>query len=127
MSGIFDIDLVMNKKPVGHGYVEGKIFESNPFFDIGTVFKGHEFHYSGLADIRHDYKTCIKLTKGVGLGNYIDGLQIKNCIACYSHIHADGMKDWAKSFVSRTIEYKKNSCKIIAGDSQNNKEVLKTI
>jgi cobyrinic acid a,c-diamide synthase len=47
MVGLFDLDLQMYKKPVGHGYVEAEVDTSNPFFERGDVIRGHEFHYTG--------------------------------------------------------------------------------
>jgi cobyrinic acid a,c-diamide synthase len=126
MAGVFPIDLIMNEKPVGHGYVEGEITRPNPFFEIGTLFKGHEFHYTGLMDYRNDLDPCIKLSTGRGLGNRTDGLLYNNCMACYCHIHANGMKDWAANFLAMTRENKNHVNPSLNKTIINNNEVSKT-
>jgi cobyrinic acid a,c-diamide synthase len=40
-----------------------------------------------------------RLTKGYGVTGNRDGLLYRNTLACYSHIHAVGNKDWAKAMV----------------------------
>jgi len=127
MAGLFPVDLIMNKKPVGHGYIEGEITRANPFFTIGSRFKGHEFHYTGLIDYRDDLDPCIKLSTGRGLGNRTDGLLYKNCMACYCHIHADGMKEWAVNFTSLAVENKKKVNPLLSETVANNNEVANTI
>ena len=107
MAGVFPVDLIMNEKPVGHGYIEGKVEEENPYFKIGARFKGHEFHYTGLLDYRNELAPRIKLSTGRGLGNRTDGLLYNNCMACYCHIHANGMKEWASNFVAAAGSKKK--------------------
>jgi cobyrinic acid a,c-diamide synthase len=46
---------------------------------------------------------------GVGLGNKRDGLLYNNTFACYTHIHALGMKSWAKNLVQSAILYHNNN------------------
>ena len=47
MAGLFPIEIVLDRKPVGHGYEEVTVDQPNPFLKTGTVLRGHEFHYSG--------------------------------------------------------------------------------
>jgi len=49
---------------------------------------------------------CMNMTLGVGLGNRRDGLLYKNCLACYTHLHASGVPTWATSLVRRAVEYR---------------------
>ena len=106
MSGVFPIDLSMRAKPGGHGYTEIRIDRANPYFEIGTALKGHEFHYSGPVEQLSDSYGCMTMTSGVGLGNRRDGLLYKNCLACYTHLHASGVPTWATSLVTRASEYR---------------------
>jgi len=106
MSSVFPIDLVMHEKPVGHGYTSLKIDSPNPFYDVNTLIKGHEFHYSGIGEIEqigdgNIVKTCMAVESGVGLANKRDGLIFNNVLACYTHIHALGMKSWASKFAKK--------------------------
>jgi cobyrinic acid a,c-diamide synthase len=43
----------------------------------------------------------MKVTRGTGLGGGRDGLVFKNTLACYTHIHADGVVTWAEALVNR--------------------------
>ncbi|MBU8932621.1 MAG: hydrogenobyrinic acid a,c-diamide synthase (glutamine-hydrolyzing) [candidate division Zixibacteria bacterium] len=104
MAGVFDIDLEMHEKPFGHGYTELLIDRANPFFNIGAVLKGHEFHYTGPDSALKADAGCAAMTRGSGLGNSRDGLMVKNTLALYTHLHALGVKDWARAMVSRASE-----------------------
>ena len=125
MAGIFPIDLTMHEKPVGHGYTALTIDQLNPFFEIGAKIKGHEFHYSGIADNQNEtglgqLKSCMAVHTGVGLGNKRDGLLYNNTFACYTHIHALGMKSWAKNLVQSAILYHNNN----GHSGQNGRTIL---
>ena len=78
---------------------------SNPFYPVGTSFRGHEFHYSGLADGLQGEGSCMSVASGVGLGGARDGRVRSNTLACYTHIHADGVKSWASAMVSRAADH----------------------
>jgi len=106
MAGLFPIELVMNKKPVGHGYSEMVIDHPNPFYEKGETIRGHEFHYSGLLGDTKNIDTAASMMTGTGLGNKRDGLIFKNTMACYTHIHAAGNKSWATSMIKAALEFK---------------------
>jgi cobyrinic acid a,c-diamide synthase len=107
LAGVFPLQLVMNPKPVGHGYTSAQVEAANPFFEIGCEIKGHEFHYSGPSGGAEDAPGgCLRLKTGVGLGNGRDGLLYKSTMACYTHIHAAGVPDWAGNFVAAARGYR---------------------
>jgi cobyrinic acid a,c-diamide synthase len=118
MAGLFDLDLEMSKKPAGHGYVEAEVDIKNPFYEIGAVIKGHEFHYSAPVSNFETYPTCLNIKRGTGIGGNRDGLLYKNCFAAYAHIHAGGVPEWAVSFVRVAEMYKKAKKK--TGVNENN-------
>jgi cobyrinic acid a,c-diamide synthase len=105
MAGLFPIDLVMHPKPVGHGYTSARVDSPNPFYAVGTSLRGHEFHYSGLAEGPRGVESCMSVKPGVGLGGGRDGLVRSSTLACYTHVHADGVKRWASAMVSRAADY----------------------
>ena len=106
MAGLFDCDLRMQKKPVGHGYVEVEVDGDNPFFESGALLRGHEFHYSGPADALAEHLGCMSVRTGIGLGNGRDGLLFKNCLAAYTHLHAAGLPGWAGAFVRAAYRHR---------------------
>ncbi|MFH2036914.1 MAG: cobyrinic acid a,c-diamide synthase, partial [Candidatus Zixiibacteriota bacterium] len=109
MSGIFPLELKMNKKPAGHGYTILKADKENPFFEVGEEIRGHEFHYSSPIHKEMYIDNCMAVTRGNGIDGRRDGLVYKNCYAGYTHIHASGNEKWAPAFISIAIEYKKES------------------
>ncbi|MCK4461981.1 MAG: cobyrinate a,c-diamide synthase [candidate division Zixibacteria bacterium] len=116
MAALFGIDLKMHRRPVGHGYVEVEVDQANPFFEVGEVLRGHEFHYTGpVADTPMD--GCMKVRRGVGLGQARDGLVYKSAMTCYTHLHADGVPGWAPAFVEAASTYRAMSRGSIGGGS----------
>jgi cobyrinic acid a,c-diamide synthase len=109
MAGLFPVDLKLHSRPAGHGYTLTNIDRANPFFKIGRELKGHEFHYSMPVNGVNKAKTCMKVESGVGLGDQRDGLMHRNTLACYMHIHANGVSDWASSIVSLARSYRSRS------------------
>jgi cobyrinic acid a,c-diamide synthase len=105
MAGLFPIDLVMRQKPVGHGYTSVRVDAPNPFHAVGTSIRGHEFHYSGLAEGPSPVASCMSVERGVGVGGSRDGLIRCNTLACYTHLHADGVAGWASAMVSSAAEH----------------------
>jgi cobyrinic acid a,c-diamide synthase len=113
MAGLFGIDLSMHRKPAGHGYTSIRVDETNPFYPVGTSIRGHEFHYSAPLERSLRAKSCMKVETGVGLGGARDGLIRSNTLACYTHVHADGVKNWASAMVSRASEHAaRRQCRI---------------
>jgi cobyrinic acid a,c-diamide synthase len=101
MAGLFPVDLSMHQKPVGHGYTSLRVDAPNPFYPVGTLIRGHEFHYSGPVDGVLNAESCMQVETGSGLGAARDGMVRFNTFACYAHIHADGTESWAAAMVSR--------------------------
>jgi len=108
MTGLFEIDLTMHVKPVGHGYTALAVDRANPFFEVGSDIRGHEFHYSGPVAEVSPAQCCFRVDTGVGLGNGRDGLTYKNCVACYTHLHADGCERWAAALADNARHYREH-------------------
>ncbi len=105
MASVLPIDLELQPKPFGHGYTELAVDRPNPFFPVGFVFKGHEFHYSAPVKGVTPPATCLQVSFGAGIGAGRDGLVHKNVLATYSHIHALGVDAWASALVERALEF----------------------
>lgn len=109
MADLFDIDLEMNRKPIGHGYTEAEIDKTNPYYETGALIRGHEFHYTGPTAKVDPDSACMKIKTGTGLDGSRDGMVYRNCFASYTHIHASGDNEWASSFVEVASIYKNES------------------
>jgi cobyrinic acid a,c-diamide synthase len=100
MTGVLPLEFGFSKKPQGHGYTIAVVDRENPFYEIGTVVKGHEFHYSKVLECRgSDQDMVFGMEKGHGIINNRDGFCYKNVFATYTHIHAMGMPQWAETLV----------------------------
>lgn len=98
MCGVFDLDLEMRTKPVGHGYARVDVVRENPFYPVGSSWVGHEFHYS-TPICRADAHGILSMDRGVGLGSGVDGLLESNTFACYTHLHVFSFPSWAQAMV----------------------------
>jgi cobyrinic acid a,c-diamide synthase len=99
MVGVLPMRLLLEKKPLGHGYTVMQVEESNPFFSAGTTLRGHEFHYSrAVLTSEKDVRFALRVERGHGIDGVHDGIVKYNLFATYTHIHAAGNPRWAESF-----------------------------
>ena len=83
---------------------------------MGTILKGHEFHYSRIQpDPGPQENLVFAVTRGAGLGGQREGLVYQNVLATYTHLHALGSPLWAPSLVRRAREYRQAT--LLPGDS----------
>ncbi len=127
MAGIFPTRAEFRKRPQGLGYVKAKVERPNPFHALGSVFCGHEFHYSCCIPLA-ELDPTLSLSPGVGLASPIqqptedtvsdaqdispeqaqwytklqghDGLLIRRTFATYTHLFAPAVPHWATHFVT---------------------------
>ncbi len=117
MAGIFDIDSVLAMKPQGHGYIHVKTICENPFYPVGTLLVGHEFHYSYVSNVCQDrFDYAFEVTRGHGIDGRRDGIFYKNALGTYAHIHALGEPLWAGGILEMAEKY--NKLKSIARESK---------
>ena len=107
MVGALPVAFAMERRPQGHGYTILEVERPNPFFPVGSVLKGHEFHYSRVLWWKKDRAyLAYRVRRGKGIDGSGDGLCYKNVLATYSHIHALGCEDWAEGLIRRARERK---------------------
>ncbi|MDY6791429.1 MAG: cobyrinate a,c-diamide synthase [Thermodesulfobacteriota bacterium] len=107
MVGIFPVSYSFSKKPKGHGYTVVSVVRENPYFEIGSEIKGHEFHYSSVLKWGgKESDLAFSIRRGTGFINQKDGICYKNVLATYIHIHALGTPSWAEAMVRNAIQYK---------------------
>ena len=127
MTGLFPFDVVVEKRPQGHGYTVMECVRNNPFFASGTVVKGHEFHYSRIVAEESTLPLVFRLKKGHGIVAGWDGICYKNVLASYSHLHAVGNEDWADAIVCRARSYRQERLGGALGNkADSNRMVLGT-
>jgi len=98
MAGVLPFEVEVLARPQGHGYAVLRVDRSNPFFPEGTELRGHEFHYSRIAEGQPPSTACAVL-RGAGCFNGRDGVIAGNVWAGYTHLHATGTPAWAPALV----------------------------
>jgi len=107
MVGALPLEFVMDEKPQGHGYTILDVVGENPYYSVGEVIKGHEFHYSMPVITKpEEINSVFKVKRGYGLDGERDGLVKKNLLATYTHVHAGGNRIWGKNFFKVALDYK---------------------
>lgn len=106
MAGLLPARTRFFPRPQGLGYVEATTLESNPFHPVGSVWRGHEFHYSRCEalDPTRPPRFALSLAPGTGMGTGPhggrDGLCVRNTFAAYTHLFAPAVPHWAKNFAA---------------------------
>lgn len=102
MVGALPVAFELMKKPQGHGYTVLRAEAPNPFFQEGTVIRGHEFHYSRPRLTRPlDARFAFRVERGHGIDGARDGLWVKNLLGVYTHVHAAGDDLWARRLIEK--------------------------
>jgi cobyrinic acid a,c-diamide synthase len=110
MVGVLPISYGFSKRPQGHGYTNIAVEGNNPFFKVGSQYRGHEFHYSRvLAWQGPESDLVFKMKRGAGIWNGRDGACYKNVLATFTHLHAHGAPGWAAAIVRAAINYRRQS------------------
>ncbi len=105
--GVFPVGFTMSAKPQAHGYSIFRVDRKNPYHEVGSRVKGHEFRYSvvNLED-DVDIELCFSMERGTGFTSGKDGLKYKNVIALYTHIIAGRNSVWPQKMVQAAFDYK---------------------
>ena len=104
MVGALPIEVSVEERSIGHGYVEADVVCDTPFYRKGERLVGHRLHsvrvIAGLERVE-----CVARVKGGrGLdGAGVDGLVFKRVFATTMHVHALGMASWATGMVRAAI------------------------
>ena len=111
MVGALPLDFVFHKKPQGHGYTILETCEQNPYYSVGKILRGHEFHYSRavLTASKKPVQYAFKVQRGHGIHDGKEGICRKNVLGTYTHVHAAGESGWAKGLIKAALEYKKTA------------------
>jgi cobyrinic acid a,c-diamide synthase len=86
MVGLFSAEAIMRKPGLTLGYRTVELSRPCILGELGTVVRGHEFHYSALSATGPLDYAC-RLTDARGEAKGPDGLVMKNTLALYTHLH----------------------------------------
>ncbi|RLE20604.1 MAG: cobyrinic acid a,c-diamide synthase [Acidobacteria bacterium] len=117
MAGVLDLEIQQEKRPQGHGYVLGRVDRENPWFERGTILKGHEFHYSRITGGEDLKRTVMEIERGVGVGGGRDGIVKGRVWASYLHLHVFAVPQWPGAMVGfgRQSQYGEQAERAAAG------------
>ncbi|HDZ91894.1 MAG: hydrogenobyrinic acid a,c-diamide synthase (glutamine-hydrolyzing) [Deltaproteobacteria bacterium] len=108
MVGALPLEFILQKKPQGHGYTVLEVIGQNPYYPLGQLLRGHEFHYSrAVASEDRNREFVFRVNRGHGIDGLRDGLCRKKLLASYTHVHAAGNPAWARSLLRAAVEYGK--------------------
>jgi cobyrinic acid a,c-diamide synthase len=106
MAGLLPADFVLEARPQAHGYTIVEVDGENPFFDKGSILRGHEFHYSRIMNTGDLPGLAFFLQRGHGIEGQRDGVVHRSVLGTYTHLHAAGAPAWAAGLVRRAREYR---------------------
>lgn len=86
-------------------YVNGAFVTDTSIGRKGDGFMGHEFHHSELV-VDGDVRYAIKLERGTGISDGLDGVVDGRMIASYSHIHSASYRGFPDVFLDACREYR---------------------
>jgi cobyrinic acid a,c-diamide synthase len=108
MCGVLPIVFGFSKRPQGHGYTRVSVQRENPYYAMGSILKGHEFHYSSVLSYSGDEgDLAFRMERGSGIVNGLDGICFGNVLATYTHLHALGTPAWAEALVKAARVFRK--------------------
>ncbi len=86
MLGLVEAEVIMQRKPVGHGYTHLRAIRENPLCKVGKEIVGHEFHHSKLV-LEEDVEFAFEMLRGYGVDGLHDGIMKENLLCNYTHLH----------------------------------------
>jgi cobyrinic acid a,c-diamide synthase len=123
MAGVLPVSFGMEKRPQGHGYTVLEVERDNPFFPVGTILKGHEFHYCRVLSCgAGEERMAFQVKRGTGMNGGHDGLTGNNVLAGFTHLHALGTPLWAPALIGAARRYRRGrklSRPLVITDSMN--------
>ncbi|MDO9283371.1 MAG: cobyrinate a,c-diamide synthase [Aquabacterium sp.] len=110
MVGVIPGDAVMQRRPVGRGYVHLQETAHMPWGPQpaggqgvgagvqGGSVRGHEFHHSSLENLDPTLAFAYRVERGHGIDGVHDGVLVHNVVASYAHLRSAAGSDWAPRF-----------------------------
>ncbi|MBF0212953.1 MAG: cobyrinate a,c-diamide synthase [Magnetococcales bacterium] len=96
MIGALPIEVSVEKKPVGYGYMRIEGGEGLSWPGAGVEVACHEFHHSRVTRVGEGVEFAFRVLRGYGVDGRHDGLIYRRILACYAHVHAEGSPGWAE-------------------------------
>ena len=102
MVGALPIEILMQDKPIGRGYVELEYTADHPWAstlkNVAQPIKAHEFHYSDIKLLNKELPFAYKVKRGHGIDGKRDGIIYNNVLASYVHLRNTNTM-WPQHFI----------------------------
>ncbi|MEW6387645.1 MAG: cobyrinate a,c-diamide synthase [Thermodesulfobacteriota bacterium] len=109
MAGLLPLKVRMLPRRRALGYREVTLLAEGLLGPPGTKARGHEFHYSEIAEESPDLPRLYRLTPRQGGEAATEGYYYKNVLASYVHLHFGSNPELARHLVNRCRFYKETS------------------
>jgi len=107
MAGVLPFETNVCSTAQGHGYTELCVDRENPFYPVGLIIRGHEFHYSKIELRGVDLPTACSVVRGTGAWQHRDGITSGNVFAAYTHVHALATPEWAEGVLNAARRFER--------------------
>ena len=117
MAGVLPGRVVMEERPVGHGYMVLRPTAAHPWaFGSSGPVPAHEFHYSRLVDLDPKAQFAFTVDRGQGVDGHHDGLIYKNLVAQYAHLRDTKACPWTERFAAFVAHRRRRLDEAARGD-----------
>jgi cobyrinic acid a,c-diamide synthase len=107
MAGLLPLKVHMLERLKALGYREITLAADGLLGPAGAKARGHEFHYSEIAEETGDLPRLYRLTARQGTAAPAEGYCLNNILASYIHLHFGSNPEVARQLVARCLEYKR--------------------
>ena len=99
MVGLLPATVRMRPRRLSLGYTEVTLQADSPLGAVGSVARGHEFHYSSLDPVPSSIPRVYRLRRRRG-EERVEGYRIGSALLSYVHLHFASNPDLARHFVA---------------------------
>jgi cobyrinic acid a,c-diamide synthase len=105
MVGLVPGKALMQKKLAVLGYLTAEVINDNILAKKGDVLRGHQFHWSILADVSPKVNCAYKLSSASRPDSQKEGIITGNLLASYLHLHFAAHPHLARNFVVSSLKF----------------------
>lgn len=107
MTGCFPFTTRMYARRKALGYREVTLNRRTILGPAGRTIRGHEFHYSDIADLEPSVPTVYQTAPRHGVSQTPQGYAIRNTLGSYVHLHFNSCQEAAADFVGACQRYRR--------------------
>ena len=101
MAGVLPASCRMQHRLEAVGYVEARALRDTVLGPVGTLLRGHEFHFSAMTPEAEDFPWAFRIERKRTGAAHSGGYARGNVLASYLHLNLAGLPDAAESFLAR--------------------------